>query len=107
MIITTIVAALGQWMSLLLYQHEVAIPVLAGVRNSLVAFVLNILGLQCGWVSNHDSLSVNGPTWFISIIMICYIIFFIILRSCKMRNEIENVCFFVLSFWAFFYIPIL
>lgn len=45
-------------------------------RYSLPALVLNIVGMQSGWISEGDSLAVNGPSWFISVLFLCYIIHF-------------------------------
>lgn len=92
MVLTVIVAAIGQWISLFCYGHVATLDIGDG-RNTLAAFILNLLGVQCGWFANHDSMSINGPTWFISIIMICYMIFFLILKYCGKNKTKENVCF--------------
>lgn len=95
MIITTIIAAIGQWVSLGCFGHVSALEVGDG-RNTLEAFVLNIIGVQCGWSANHDSMSINGPTWFISIVMICYMLFYVIMKYCGNEKEKMNICFALL-----------
>lgn len=92
MILTVLMAAAGQWISLGLHGHVAALDVGDG-RNTLVAFMLSLFGVQCGWVANHDSMSINGPAWFVCIIMICYVIFFAVLKYCRKNRMRENCCF--------------
>lgn len=95
MVLTVIVAAIGQWISIGAYGH----PQILGYtddRNTLTGVVTSILGIQSGWFSTHDSMSVNGPTWYISILMICYLIFFVILKGCKNNKNRENLCFLLM-----------
>lgn len=92
MILTVVAAAAGQWISLGVHGHVAALNIGDG-RNTLVAFVLSLFGVQCGWIANHDSMSINGPAWFVCIIMICYVFFFAILKYCKKNRMRENCCF--------------
>ncbi len=64
------------------------------VRYSVSSLVLNILGLQTGWISNGDERAVNGPSWFISIILVCYILYYLITYFIK--NEKVKIC----VYWA-------
>lgn len=52
----------------------------AETRNSLPALVLSLLGLQTGWFSDNDTYAVNGPSWFISVWIVCQLIFFVITK---------------------------
>lgn len=90
MIISVIVITIAQWISFDLYGNY-AILNAPDRRNSLLSVILSLLGVNCGWISNHDSLSINGATWYISILMICYILFYI--ASTVARRS--RVCFFV------------
>ena len=46
------------------------------VQIGLWQIVLNCLGIQNGWVTKTTA--VNGPTWYISILILCYFIFYIL-----------------------------
>jgi len=99
MILTVLFAAASIWLSMCFFPEGHLIQANwatgSGKRN-LVAFIMNILGLQSGWISNQDSIAMHGASWFLSILMICYVIFYIILRKCKGDRIIENSCFFLL-----------
>lgn len=47
-----------------------------GAENDLnfSRVVLNMLGVQTGWVTNTQP--INGPTWYISVLLFCYVIFY-------------------------------
>lgn len=45
-------------------------------KASLWGMVLDALGIQCGWSSLNPC--VNNPTWYISVLLLCYIIFYVI-----------------------------
>ncbi len=88
MILTTCIAALGQWTGYIILGKFPCLDI-GDTRNTFYAFILNILGLQSGWFSNFDSTSINGPTWYISILFVCYIVFFIIIKISKnKKNEV-------------------
>ena len=42
--------------------------------------ILNVFGMQTGWISDLDERAINGPTWYISVLMICYLFMFVIQR---------------------------
>lgn len=50
------------------------------LRYSFPALFLNMAGLQSGWISEGDTLAVNGPSWFISVLFLCYLIHFMQVR---------------------------
>ena len=62
------------------------------VRYSLIALLLNVFGLQTGFVADGDTYAVNGPSWFVSVIITCQILFYIILRYVKSRRK-QNLIF--------------
>lgn len=48
-------------------------------------FVLNLFLLQAGWFEN--SYSFNSPAWFLSTLMLCYIVFYILLKLTKNNKK--------------------
>jgi len=62
------------------------------VRNSVVSLLLSVLGLQSGYFSDNDAMSVNGPAWFVAILFLCYVIYYFITRliHCKWG---QNLCY--------------
>jgi len=44
-------------------------------------FILNLLCIQSGWIEN--SFSFNAPSWCVSVLLFCYIIYYIITRNDK------------------------
>lgn len=90
MILSVVFMAAAQWINYYLYNSYAIMDYYDG-RNTLKAFILSALGLNSGWICDHDRLSINGVTWYISILMICYCIFFginKITKSNKMLNFI-------------------
>lgn len=61
------------------------------VQYSLSALLSSILGIQTGYFSDGDTYSVNGPTWFISILFLCYLISFSIMKIGK-DKKIRMLC---------------
>lgn len=53
------------------------------VRYSLGALIANCAGIQSGWISEGDMLAVNGPSWFISILFLCYLLHYLQVRYIK------------------------
>lgn len=66
------------------------------VRYSLTALILNLLGLQTGFIADGDTYAVNGPSWFVSVIFICQILFYVVERCIK-KQKYQN-CIFVVMF---------
>lgn len=75
MIISVVIIAFAQWISYDIFGHYAILDYYDG-RNSLMGFMLSIFGVNCGWICNHDTYSINGVTWYISILMICYVFFY-------------------------------
>ena len=72
------------------YEILGAFPVHASggeLRYSVLALILSILGVQSGWISDGDTLAVNGPGWFISCLMICYILYYIMCFECVLYRK--------------------
>lgn len=52
------------------------------LRNSVPALIVSLLGLQGGIFSEADYMSVNGPAWFITILLICGMLHWFLARIC-------------------------
>ena len=76
----------------IIYGVYVLHPDGAEVRNSMWALFVSVLGLQSGWFSDNDTLAVNGPSWFVSIFFICYVIYYLLTRYVK-KESVKNVCY--------------
>lgn len=68
-------------------------PITENANVSLIAILLNITGLNGGTVLEAAGMSVNGPSWYVSILMVCYLLFYGIIKMCKRSRGAENVCF--------------
>lgn len=90
MILSVVLMAAAQWISYYMYNHYAILNYSDG-RNTIEAFILSIFGVNCGWISNHDTLSINGATWYISILMICYLLFYVITKISKNSRILEYV----------------
>lgn len=88
MILSVICAAVGQWISM--WNYGTVLTLEGPYRNSLESFILSILGVQTGWFGDGDYYSINGPTWYICILMICYGIYFLILRASSKNVDREK-----------------
>ena len=51
---------------------------------SIWGTVCNILCIQCGWCM--DNVFINNPTWYICVLMLCYIIFWLITDRSRKKN---------------------
>lgn len=52
-----------------------------GSEISVWGVVLNSLGLQCGWFFENPG--VNNPTWYVSVLLLCYVWFWCIDLICR------------------------
>lgn len=84
MILSVCCMAFAQWTSQIMFHHYAILDVYDG-RNTIKACFLSILGLNSGWFCDHDQLSINGVTWFISIVMLCYAIYYLITYFAKVK----------------------
>lgn len=71
-------------------------PITENANVSLIAILLNISGLNGGTVMEAAGMSVNGPSWYVSVLMVCYLLFYGIIKMCKKSRGAENVCFVLL-----------
>jgi peptidoglycan/LPS O-acetylase OafA/YrhL len=62
------------------------------LRYSIQALILNVTGLQTGIFADGDTYATNGPSWFITVILICQILLYIILKNVK-KEKHQNLIF--------------
>lgn len=86
-LVTTGVTAVGQWIIL----YHTGSTFMHGA--DLYSLLLNMIGLQ--YVGLDNGLSFNGPAWYISVLMLCYVAYFFI---CKYQ------CSWAYTFTLFFLI---
>ena len=53
------------------------------LRYSVRSLIVSILGIQSGLFAEGDMMAVNGPAWFVTTLLLCYSLFFLIVRFCK------------------------
>lgn len=46
------------------------------INIGLWQILLNAIGIQSGWVTKTNS--INGPTWYVSVLLLCYIVFYLV-----------------------------
>ena len=85
-LMTWILQYIGHWK----FGYYILHPDGAETRNSLTALILSVIGAQTGWISDNDTYAVNGPSWFISVWLVCKIFFFLITKYGK-RECLRNL----------------
>ena len=63
-----------------------------GVSITVWGVIINALGVQDGWVFTNPM--VNNPTWYISVLLLCYIVFYLLTYLGK-RWQIPHIYLFV------------
>lgn len=66
--------------------------IVVGTDNIVLSLILSLMCVNCGWISNHDTTSLNGPTWYVSILFICYLITAIIYKICRSNKRRVIAC---------------
>lgn len=59
-----------------------------GINISLFGIVIDALCIQSGGAFPNPC--VNNPTWYLSVLMICYVVFFLISRTARLLKTNEN-----------------
>lgn len=101
MIISVLFAALGQFITLQTFGKYL---ITNGTNQPILSTVLSLLCINCGWISNLDMTSINPPTWYLSVLMICYglacIVYFI-----PKRNLTKYLIMALISILGFITLP--
>lgn len=67
-------------------------------KYNIRSLILNCLGFQSGWIGAKDAVAVNGPTWFISVLFVCYFLHFFL---GKLKNKkIKLIIYMLLYFFG-------
>ena len=77
------------------YVRFVGIPFVY-LEHNLYRFWLNVFCIQTGIIDNE--FSCNGPAWFISVIMLMYVIFYLVVKNTKSENRL----YFWMTILAFY-----
>ena len=102
MIISVVLTIIPMWLGYAFWDTAVA----SDSAVTLLAIFLNLLGLNGGTVSGYTFMtSVNGPSWYITVLLICYLVFYGIIKLCRGSKGAENVAFiFIIILGIFFYL---
>lgn len=58
---------------------------------NVAELILTFLGVQCGWVVRYNN--INPPLWYLSVLILCYLIFYLIVVIAK-KIKVNPVIFF-------------
>lgn len=66
------------------------------ITPTLWGIIITALGIQDGWCFSNPC--VNNPTWYISVLLLCYILFWFVIFLSKKYNLNENILFIIIIF---------
>lgn len=66
------------------------------LRYSVRSLIVSLLGIQSGLFAEGDTMAVNGPSWFVTTLLLCYSLFFVIVKFCK-NQKIERSLYVILG----------
>lgn len=84
---------------------QVILEIYKGRIFTLFDIISNILLLQCGFFKQEKAwrTDINGVTWFIVPLLICYIIFYFLVKKCRdEKSFFYTVCSIVVTVMAFY-----
>lgn len=67
-----------------------------GITTTFWGTIIASLGIQDGWALSNPC--VNNPTWYISVLMLCYVVFFLIVYLSKRMKIIPQYVFVFMIF---------
>lgn len=91
--ISTIFGFIVAWLSYFFFKKA---AFGGGTNFTLSSLIFSVFSLHCGLFCNHDKYIVNGPTWYISVLIICYVIYYIVKKQGKFNKQF--ICFLVMLF---------
>ncbi len=62
------------------------------IQYGWLSLLVSCFGVQTGYFSDGDLHSVNGPAWYISILFLCYLISFFVIKTVKTEKQ-RLACF--------------
>lgn len=69
-----------------------------GNEINIWGMIITALGIQAGWVFENPL--INNPTWYISVLILCYIIHFVITKYSNSHGYNVNIIYVVIIFVA-------
>lgn len=69
---------------LLLYNHICKTPWMLGNNLTVWGTIINALGIQSGWAFQNGL--VNNPAWYVSDLLLCYIVFYFLLYLSRKKD---------------------
>lgn len=67
-----------------------------GTNTNFWGMIIDSLGIQAGWAFQNPC--VNNPTWYISVLMLCYVVFYIIVFFSERKKINPNYLFVFMIF---------
>lgn len=92
-ILTTILKLIYKYVLLIIPYGEI----------SIWNIFISCLGIQCGWVNKDQSQGINETLWYVSVLLLCYIVFYV---ATKISNMMRINCIYVYIFITLFSIGI-
>lgn len=90
-ILSSIIVALLQFLHLLLARDIFVYPIYS---YNLYDLFLNFLGIQYGLLG--ETFSFNGPAWYISVLLFCYLIYYLIINILRDKKDLIIPVYFLL-----------
>lgn len=68
----------------------------SGKAPAIWGGVLDMLCLQTGWLSENEYM-INNPTWYVSTLLLCYVVFYFITEICRKKKKNPWRAFIIMS----------
>ncbi|MBR4706913.1 MAG: acyltransferase [Pseudobutyrivibrio sp.] len=83
---------LCQILVILLYRAENTLT----VKNLVLAFLM----IPCGWTTEDIAAAYNVPTWFIAVLLLCYIIYYFIIKLSQKFPNVYFISLIIMVVWG-------
>ena len=97
MVCALFLTAFGQWITYRTFGTYLIIN--DARRNGLPAFIFGLLGIQSGWFAQYEY-DMNGPAWYVCVLMICYLFCLLILRFAGRRGSLRYLLYGVMILYG-------
>lgn len=81
---------------LVIYNHVCQRSWLLGNGGTIWGLIITALGIQSGWV--FQNLMVNDVAWYVSVLLLCYIVFYLLMYISKKKNIRTTYLFIAMLF---------
>ncbi len=92
MIVTAVLVFVLEWAGKLVFGEFPLHADGGDLRYSPLSLFLSCVGLQCGFLSDGDAMAVNGPSWFTSVLLVCYVLYYLIATHVR-RERVRNLIY--------------